>query len=141
MPDSPQVAAELRRAILRLNRRLRQQNTDSDLTPSQISALSTLYREGPLSAGDLASRERVRPPSVTPTINALQAAGFVSKNEHPTDGRQLVISISDAGRTRVEADVAARERWLSQQLSGLSAQDRETLAKAAVLINNLAQGN
>lgn len=141
MPDSPQVAAELRRAILRLNRRLRQQNTDSDLTPSQISALSTLYREGPLSAGDLAARERVRPPSVTPTINALQAAGFVSKNDHPTDGRQLVISISDAGRTRVEADVAARERWLSQQLSGLSAQDRETLAKAAVLINNLAQGN
>jgi len=140
MPDSPQVAAELRRAILRLNRRLRQQNTDRDLTPSQMSALSTLYREGPLSAGDLAARERVRPPSITPTINKLQAAGLAIKEEHPTDGRQLVISISEAGRQQVEADVAARERWLSQQLSGLSAQDRETLAKAAVLINNLAQG-
>lgn len=125
--------------MLRLNRRLRQQNTGQDLTPSQMSALSTLYREGPMSAGDLAARERVRPPSVTPTINNLQAAGLISKEEHPSDGRQVVVAVTEAGRARVDADVAARERWLSQQLSGLTAEQRDLLAKAAALIDDLAK--
>lgn len=139
MPDVGPLAAELRFALNRLNRRLRTQQLGDDLTVSQLSALSVLRREGPLSAGDLASREHVQPPSMTRIVAALQRLGMVERRDNPDDGRQVLVGLTPAGRTRADAEGAARERWLALQLGTLTSDERAVLREAAGLLNRLAQ--
>ena len=138
MPDVASLANELRLAIHRLTRRLRQQHPNNDLTLTQISALSIIWREGPITAGDLAMREQVRPPSITRVVDGLEAAAMVIRRDNPADGRQVLVEITDTGVSRMESYVEAREAWLTQQLAGLSAKDQETLHRAAVIMNDLA---
>lgn len=140
MPDVAPLAAELRFALNRMNRRLRQQATSDDLTVSQLSVLAILNREGAVTAGELAAKENVRPPSMTRIIAALEAFGLIARGENPADGRQVLVSLTDAGVLRVSKEIAARERWLAQQLQALSEDDRALLRQAAAILNNLAGG-
>lgn len=138
MPDVAPLANELRLAIHRLTRRLRQQHPTHDLTLTQISALSIIWREGPITAGELAVREQVRPPSITRVVDGLEAANVVVRRDNPADGRQVLVEITEDGVRRMESYVEAREAWLAQQLAELPPKDRETLHRAAALINDLA---
>lgn len=138
MPDVAPLANELRLAIHRLTRRLRQQHPTHDLTLTQISALAIIWREGPITAGELATREQVRPPSITRVVDVLESAGVVVRKNNPSDGRQVLVEITQEGVGRMESYVEAREAWLAQQLAGLSAKDRETLHRAALILNDLA---
>lgn len=140
MPDVAPLAAELRFALNRMNRRLRQQATGDDLTVSQLSVLAILNREGAVTAGELAAKEHVRPPSMTRVIAALEASGLIARGENPDDGRQVLVSLTAAGQDRVLREIAARERWLAQQLQALSLDDRALLRQAAAILNNLAGG-
>ncbi len=140
MPDVAPLAAELRFALNRMNRRLRQQATSDDLTVSQLSVLAILNREGAVTAGELAAKENVRPPSMTRVIAALEVFGLIARGENPADGRQVLVSLTDAGVLRVSKEIAARERWLAQQLQALSEDDRALLRQAATILNNLAGG-
>lgn len=138
MPDIAPLANELRLAIHRLTRRLRQQHPEEELTLTQLSALAIIWRDGPLTAGDLAAREQVRPPSITRVVDGLENMGVVRRKDNPADGRQVLVEITPLGSRRMEENVKAREAWLAQQLTTLSAKDREVLKKAAALINDLA---
>ena len=138
MPDVAPLANELRLAIHRLTRRLRQQHPTHDLTLTQISALAIIWREGPITAGELATREQVRPPSITRVVDGLESAGVVVRKNNPSDGRQVLVEITQEGVGRMESYVEARAAWLAQQLAGLSAKDRETLHRAALILNDLA---
>ncbi len=140
MPDVAPLAAELRFALNRMNRRLRQQSTGDDLTISQLSVLAILNRDGAVTAGDLAAKENVRPPSMTRVIAALESSGLIARGDNPADGRQVLVSLTQAGQDRVLREIAARERWLAQQLQALSADDRALLGQAATILNNLAGG-
>ncbi len=139
MPDVAPLATDLRYALNRLNRRLRHQQVGDDLTVSQLSALSVLRREGPLSAGDLAAREHVRPPSMTRIIAALQQLGMIERRMNPDDGRQVLVALTPAGTERADAEGAAREKWLAQKLSVLTPEERALLRQAAALLNQLAE--
>ena len=108
------------------------------MTLTQISALAIIWREGPITAGDLAQREQVRPPSITRVVDGLEAAGVVVRKDNPADGRQVLVEITDEGVRRMELYVEAREAWLAQQLADLSAKDREILHQAASILNDLA---
>lgn len=137
--DDHGLAARLRLAVVRLTRRLRaQRETDAVVTLTQLSALASLHRHGPMSAGELATKERVQPPSMTRVIGALADLGFVDRSPHPTDGRQTVVSLTDAGRSYVDADISARERWLDGKLAELSDDDRVLLCRAAEIIDRMA---
>ncbi len=138
MPDVAPLANELRLAIHRMTRRLRQQHPTHDLTLTQISALAIIWREGSITAGELAVREQVRPPSITRVVDGLVAAGVVVRKDNPSDGRQVLVEITQEGVSRMESYVEAREAWLAQQLADLSVKDRETLRRAAVILNELA---
>ena len=138
MPDVAPLANELRLAIHRLTRRLRQQHPTHDLTLTQISALAIIWREGPITAGELAVREQVRPPSITRVVDGLENAGVVIRKDNPSDGRQVLVEITEEGIARMESYVEAREAWLAQQLAGLPTKDREILHRAAVILNELA---
>ncbi len=138
--ESP-LAGRLRLAIVRLNRRLRAQRTDAvpaPITLTQLSALSCLHKHGPLTPGELAAKERVQPPSMTRVIAALEEQGHVSRSPHPTDRRQCIVAVTDAGRDYICAEVTARERWLDQRLAELTDDERAVLARAAEIIDRMA---
>lgn len=136
--DDSALASTLRLAVMRLARRMRNERADTSLTLSQLAALSTLERHGPLSPRELALLERVQPPSLTRIAAHLEAAGLVVRTDHPSDGRQVLLAASRAGVALVREDRRRREAWLAQQLRELPAHDRAVLARAAALLDALA---
>lgn len=134
------LASELRLSVMRLRRRLAvERHPDNELSLGAMTVLGALYRAGDLSIGELAQRERVQPPSMTRTVNCLEADGYVARRPHETDGRQVLVSLSDSGRAIVLADRARRDAWLARRLSELTPDERAVLRAAAPLLEALAQ--
>ena len=136
--SDPALASALRLAVMRLARRMRAERPDSDLSLTQLSALAVLERHGPLTPRELAAAERIRPPSMTRVVAALEAAGLVARTDHPTDGRQVLLAASPAGTALLREDRRRREAWLAQRLRELDPDEREVLRKAAVVLDRLA---
>src|SRR3954451_2001676 len=113
------LASDLSLAVMRLARQLRFRRPQSPVSLSQLSALSTLAKEGPITPGALAIRERVRPPSMTRVIASLAELGFVDRAAHPDDGRQVLVSVSTAGRDLLDVERRASQEWLQQRLAQL----------------------
>ncbi|WP_436493511.1 MarR family winged helix-turn-helix transcriptional regulator [Actinokineospora sp. HUAS TT18] len=132
------LTSRLRLAVVRLNRRLRAQRSNASITLTQLSALSCLYKRGPLSPGELAAKEGVQPPSMTRVIAALEELGYLTRSPHPHDGRQAIVAITEAGRAYVDADISAREAWLDRRLAELDDSEREILARAVEIIDRMA---
>ena len=135
------LAAELRLSVMRLRRRLaNERHPDNELSLNQMAVLGCLYRNGgALTVGEIAAAERVQPPSMTRTVNCLEESGDVVRRPHETDGRQVVVELSDAGRARLLADRDRRDAWLARRLSELSPDERAILRQAAPILENLAQ--
>ncbi len=133
------LATELRFSVMRLRRRLvRERHPDNDLSLPSMAVLWALHRVGDTTVGALASREQVRPPSMTRTVNGLAAAGLVERQPHPTDGRQVVVRLTEEGSAVVHADAARRDRWLSLRLAELTPAERDVLRQAAPLLQRIA---
>jgi DNA-binding MarR family transcriptional regulator len=136
--DIAPLAADLRVAVGQLIRRLRSEN----LFPlSQTWVLGRLDREGPASVSDLAQALRVRPQSMAQTVGDLEAEGMVERNPDPDDRRRALVSITEAGQARIEADRAAREGWLVKALEELPDSDRETIERSVEILNRLAEAD
>lgn len=105
------------------------------MTLTQLSALSTLAKEGSMTPGALAVRERVRPPSMTRVLTSLAEQGLVVRTAHPADGRQVMVSASAEGVELVEAEQRASQEWLLTQLGKLDPDQRQTLIAAADLMS------
>ena len=138
--ETAALAHDLRLAVMRLSRRLRNQRVDTSVTLTHLAALSTLKRHGRMSPGELAGHERVQPPSMTRVVVALEGMGLVTRSPHPTDGRQVVIDLTPAAEDLLGAEARAREAWLSGMLQQLTAEERAVLREAAVIIDKLASG-
>jgi DNA-binding MarR family transcriptional regulator len=132
------LASRLRLAVVRLNRRLRAQRVNSAISLTQVSALSTLHKCGPLTPGELAAKEGVQPPSMTRVIAALEEYGFATRRPHPTDGRQAIVELSEAGLGYINEEVSAREAWLDKRLAELTPEERGVLSRAAEIIDRMA---
>jgi DNA-binding MarR family transcriptional regulator len=134
------LAAELRLGVMRLRRRLAgERHPDNELSINQMGVLGVLARRGAMTVGELAGAEKVQPPSMTRTVNCLEESGDVRKRPHETDGRQVVVELSDQGRGRVLADRARRDAWLAQRLRELTPEERAVLRQAAPILDRLAQ--
>ncbi|OBF57174.1 MarR family winged helix-turn-helix transcriptional regulator [Mycolicibacterium monacense] len=135
------LASDLSLAVVRLARQLRFRRAESPISLSQLSALSTLAKEGAMTPGALAVRERVRPPSMTRVIASLAEMGLVSRNAHPVDGRQVLVSVSPAGSDLVEAEKRASQEWLQRRLASLEPEQRKTLLMAADLMSAMVEAS
>jgi DNA-binding MarR family transcriptional regulator len=133
--DADRLASDLSLAVMRLARQLRFRRSESAVSLSQLSALSTLAKEGAMTPGALAVRERVRPPSMTRVIASLADLGLVARSAHPADGRQVLVSVSARGAALVEAERRASQEWLKQRLARLDPDQRSTLVAAADLMS------
>ena len=138
-PAAAPLAGTLRDAIMRLNRRMRQARPLGDLTLTQISALTSLGLAGALTPRELAEHERVQPPTMTKIIAKLEERGLVQRTPHPTDGRQVVLHATEAGRAAVAEQRRAGDAWLARALAELPPDDRETLRRAAELLDRIAR--
>ncbi len=137
--DTASVASALRLSVMRMARRLRAERSEGNyLSATQLAAIATLDRHGPLTPGELAAHEKVQPPSITRTIAALELAGLVARTPHPTDRRQAFVAISDAGSRLLAEDRRQRDVWLAQRLRDLTPDEVRTLKAAAVLLERLA---
>lgn len=135
--DPAHVASDLRVVLGQLNRRLRAEN---QFPLSQAAVLGRLDRCGPKGVSDLAVAERVRPQSMAQTVADLEADGFVTRRPDPDDGRRALVEITDEGLTRLHADRAARDGWLSRAIADkLSPADQDTLESAVELLRELAE--
>ena len=138
--DTAALAHDLRLAVMRFSRRLRNQRVDTSVTLTHLAALSTLKRNGPMSPGELAAQERVQPPSMTRVVVALEGMGLVTRTPHPTDGRQVIIGLTPAAEDLLTEEARAREAWLSGRLQELTAEERGVLREAAEIMEKLAGG-
>jgi DNA-binding MarR family transcriptional regulator len=123
---------------MRAGRRIRAEKSDADLSDGQYSVLAVLDRTGPATPRGLADFERVQPPSMTRTISCLEERGLVTRAPHPGDGRQVLVTLTDAGRTTVQDTRRRRDAWLARRLAELGPADRELLAAASVILRRIA---
>jgi DNA-binding MarR family transcriptional regulator len=136
-PDRDELASALRLSLLRTARRLRSQRVNTAATLSQLSALATVRKSGPLSAGEIATIEQVQPPSMTKILAALEASGWVERTSHPEDRRQSIIAITPAGLELLAEETRARDEWLAKRLVDFSEDDLRKLSEAVEVLDRL----
>ena len=136
-PADLALAADLRVTLGRAVRRIKAERGEAGLSDPQFNVLAILLREGPTSPGRLAEHERIAAPAMTRTVGCLAERGLVSKQEHPTDGRQVVVSLTAEGEAEVQETRRRRDAWLSARLAGLTADERATLVDAAEILRRI----
>jgi DNA-binding MarR family transcriptional regulator len=134
-----ELASQLRPPLLRLTRLVRNQRVDMSVTLTQLSAMATLRKHGPMSAGELAACERVQPPSMTKVLANLEERGLVRRDVSPSDRRQAIIAITDAGVELLDSERRSRDAWLSKRLSTLTAEERTLLQRVIPILDKLAE--
>ena len=127
----------LRVAIARLSRRLRRHEL-AGLTPTQLAALSTVERSGPLRLGDLAAAEGIAPSTLTRLVAVLEELGYVQRCADPKDARASTLAITPKGHETLERLRAEGTALLTQSLMLLTAEQRAALAAAVPALEQLA---
>jgi DNA-binding MarR family transcriptional regulator len=137
----PEVdVARLRMAIARLSRKLRRHQL-AGLTPTQVAALSTVERSGPLRLSDLAAVEGVAPSTLTRLVSALEERGYVRRCAVAGDARASELAITDEGRDVLERIRQEATSALAGSLALLDTAQRAALAAALPAIEHLADGD
>jgi DNA-binding MarR family transcriptional regulator len=133
-----ELASRLRLVVARLARRLRRE-TEGDVSPSQISALSSIARLGPITLGELSAAEGVRPPTMTRVVACLEEAGLVSRTVDPADRRVAHVAATSEGHRWLDRNRGRKDAFLVSRLGALEPDDRATLARAVELLERLAE--
>ncbi len=138
-PNALEIAvADLLRATGLLLRRLRAESNPSELTWSESLILARLDEAGPMTTADLARRESVKPQSIGAALTVMEQEGLVQRQPHPTDGRQVLFALTDAGTATRRQNKILKRQWLSAAMGKLDPQEQQILISAAALIKRLA---
>ena len=140
------LATALRISVSRLARRLRAQRTASGMTEAvlsetQLAALSALEKHQAMTPGELAEHEKVQPPSMTRVIAVLEERSLVLRSPHPTDRRQVILTVTEEGRAVVQRVRRRKDAWLARRLAELTADERATLRAAVPILEKLSQSS
>jgi DNA-binding MarR family transcriptional regulator len=137
--SAAELASLLRPALLRLTRLVRNQRVDMSVTLTQLSAMGTLFKHGPMSAGELAACERVQPPSMSKVLANLEERGLVRREVHPDDRRQVILAITHKGEELLESERRTRDAWLTTRLAALTGEQRDLLRRVVPILDKLAE--
>lgn len=130
------LTSDLRIACMRIARRVRFES-DSAVAPHQFSVLVRLD-EGPRTPKELAAIEKVSAPSMSRTVNALVDLGLVARADDPTDGRQVILSLTPAGLATIKETRRKRHQWFATRLEALTDEERALLVEATALLERVA---
>jgi DNA-binding MarR family transcriptional regulator len=137
------LATALRISVSRLARRLRAERDArglaTELSDTQLAALSALERHTAMTPGELAEHEKVQPPSMTRVIAVLEERELVERSPHPTDRRQVILKVTEEGRAVVQRVRRAKDAWLARRLAELTTEERATLRAAVPILEKLSQ--
>ncbi|GAA3256119.1 MarR family winged helix-turn-helix transcriptional regulator [Nonomuraea helvata] len=133
------LASALRVSLARLTRRLRRQAAAHSLTPTQFATLAAVERHSGITPGELAELEKVQPPSMTRVIATLEERGLVSRSPHPSDRRQVTVSVTEAAQKLLKEERRRKEAWLTQRLKELTPEERSILRQAAPILEKLSR--
>jgi DNA-binding MarR family transcriptional regulator len=134
------LGSQLRLAVLRLSRRLRQEAV-GEITPSQLSALTVVAKRGEVTLGELAAIERIAPPSMTRIAARLEDRGFVQRQVDPTDRRVARLAASETGLALLDTIRTRRDAYLASRLQEFTEEERNVLESAVPLLERLASGD
>ena len=132
----PDLAGRLRLTIVRTARRLRQE-TGTELSPSLTAALSTVERHGPLTPGEVATRERIQRPTATRVLARLEEQGLVDRMPDVRDRRSSLLTASKAGRDLLAELRTRKTAFLAARIEDLDDEDRATLERAADILERM----
>jgi DNA-binding MarR family transcriptional regulator len=130
------LPSQLRLTVMRLSRRLRQE-AGADITLSQLSALSTVERRGPVSLKELADVERITPPSMTRISTCLEERGLVMRTVDAADRRVARLAITDSGLELLAKTRSRRDAYLAARLQALAPHELATLTDALPILERL----
>ncbi|MEU6714894.1 MarR family transcriptional regulator [Nonomuraea sp. NPDC046802] len=133
------LASALRVSMARLTRRLRRQAAEHSLTPTQFATLAAVERHSGITPGELAELEKVQPPSMTRVIAKLEERGLVARSAHPTDRRQVTVTVTEAAEKLLKEERRRKEAWLTQQLKELTPEEKAVLRQAAPILEKLSK--
>ena len=136
--ESPYDDQDIRLAIQRLARRIRSMQADDDVTEGQRAVLFALSKNGPQTLGSLSEHERVTPPSMNRTINALVDLGLVTRKTAPDDARKVSLDLSSTGHAFVSETQRRRDAWFTTRLDALPSDQRRLLREVTPILRDLA---
>jgi DNA-binding MarR family transcriptional regulator len=138
--DLTDTASQLRNAIVRTSRALRQEAAgESGLSPTQTAVLASINRSGPVTPSELADLERVKRPTMTRTLGCLEREGLIERTPDPADGRSSLVAVNDAGRERLARLRRRKSAYLARRLRKLEPDEVVILARAAELLERMRE--
>ena len=138
--SAAQASLDIRVALGRIRRRLREVAGRSDLSTGQASVLARLGKDEATTASALAALEGVRPQSMATTLASLEQLGLVGRSPDPADGRRQIVALTEAGRSVEQGNHEARVEWFIDVLDRRCTEsERQTLLAAAAILDRLAR--
>jgi DNA-binding MarR family transcriptional regulator len=131
------LADRLHSAAIHLLRRLRTQDVAMGLSGPAGSALSVIVFRGPLTLGELAAAEQVRPPTITRLAKALEADGLVERTTDSADRRVQRVQATAKGRRVLHQGRERRVRTLAAGLRRLSTRELASMEAALDALERL----
>jgi DNA-binding MarR family transcriptional regulator len=139
MNEVEDAAARLRAVVRLIKLRAEALKEKEGPSQSEQSVMVWLDQKGAMTPRALADAQHVRPQTVQQTLDALERRRFITRTDHPTDRRQILISLSAAGRKALAKGRAARQAWLVGELRALSARELKTVNSALGIIERFIQ--
>ena len=136
--DEAGLGGQVRSAVARLYRRFRSERPEGTLGDTALDVLSWLQRNGPHTLTELSEQGHVAPASMSQTVNRLTSAGYAIRTPDPNDRRKVLFSTTPEGAELAGAARNQRHAWLDAQLHALSPDDQDVIARACVLLSNIA---
>jgi DNA-binding MarR family transcriptional regulator len=131
------IADRLHSAAIHLLRRVRQQDTATGEGPARLSALSVLVFGGPMTLGQLAAAEQVKPPTMTRIVNGLERGGLAKRVADTGDARRVQIRATPKGMHLLQAARERRIGYLADHLGALGEHERSTLGEALKILDQV----
>ena len=135
--SSELIADRLHSAAIHLLRRVRQQDAASRQAPARLSALSVLVFGGPMTLGQLAAAEQVKPPTMTRIVSGLEREGLAQRSADASDERRVRLRATAKGARLLEQARRRRIQALATQLSRLPPAELRALHHAASALENI----
>ncbi|MGA8154184.1 MAG: MarR family transcriptional regulator [Terriglobales bacterium] len=137
--ERDEVADRLHSAAIHLLRRVRKQDAATGEGPARLSALSVLVFGGPMTLGELAMAEQVKPPTMTRIVRGLEDSGLAQRVQDREDARRIRIHATAKGVRLLQHGRKMRIKYLASHLTKLSQKDLATLQQAADILENLVR--
>ncbi len=137
MQNAATVADRLHSAAIHLLRRVRKQDAATGEGPARLSALSVLVFGGPMTLGQLAAAEQVKPPTMSRIVTGLERKRLAERIPDSKDARRIQIRATPSGVRLLQQGRRRRIEYLAGHLQGVTVPELATLDEALNLLEGI----